>query len=393
MRLSRLFGAFSLDEADGFKHFDPMQSLRALAGSLARKANFLGASLSLLHGEGFGQGYFARVNLSMLLFALKNLESRGIANPTLFEIGAELGRMARSRQWSKDAEALYALEQLLCYAQFAAFADSKRNIDIDRAIDFCELVYFFLPSLLEPLSARATALLFIWSILIEAAKRKKQGKPQRTIIIAIDECSLIVGGKSFEDAIVLCRRLGVILLLCHQTSTQLRYKHADLRPVVTDNTSIRVYFTLPTKEDADEIINHSKLVNKPRKSTTARSFDSSVTMQENEVPGFDSNLCKDISGTFGHAVLIRELGDVHREPEHLICIPPVSKEIYDELGNRSISLPESTSPLSGAPQFLVSVSTPEEIELRRSALRNLVSQCRERLHGWRDKMPKRPDSE
>ena len=370
-----------------------MQSLRALAGSMPRKANFLGASLSLLHGEGFGQGYFARVNLSMLLVALKNLESRGIANPTLFEIGQELGRMARSRQWSKDAEALYALEQLLGYVQFSAFADSKRNIDIDRAIDFCELVYFFLPSLLEPLSARATALLFIWSILIEAAKRKKQGKPERTMVVAIDECSLIVGGKSFEDAIVLCRRLGVILLLCHQTSTQLRYKHADLRPVVTDNTSIRVYFTLPTKEDSEEIINHSKLVNKPRKSTTARSFDSSVTMQENEVPGFDSNLCKDISGQFGHGVLIRELGDMHREPEHLICIPPVSKEIYDELGNRPISLPEETAMHLSASQLLVSVSTPEEIELRRSALRTLVSQSRERLHGWREKMPKRPNCE
>jgi hypothetical protein len=220
--------------------------------------------------------------------------------------------------------------------------------------------------------------------------RTTRGAPDRFALAAVDEFAQFAGGKSMEDMLTLSRKHLLQFILSHQTASQLRLRTADLRSIVIDNTSLRVHFTLPTEEDRDEILDHSKSVTKLRKSTTAKGFSSSITMQETELPGFAANLCRDISGTFGHAVLVRELGDGHHDPVHMICTPPLSKEKYEELAR--LPLPRRKEPAVGTQSTLKRdyVAPIQAVcDARHAAILALVAEKRRRRNEWRTQIPRR----
>lgn len=386
-RSGTTFRFLSLDGNDASYFFDPFQSGHAIRTNAARLANFVAAGLGLVYAEGYGSGYYSRLNLAVITRAVHSLVSKG-AEVSLQCLGEEFRKMARVPSRMKEAaEALFAMEHLLYYPQLTPSDDPEENIDIGRAIERGECIYFYLPTLLEPMTARAIGALVLWSVVVEAVKRKKLGLAPRRTIIGIDEFPQIIGGKNVEDILALCRKYLCELWLSHQTSNQLILRDGDLRPIVTDSTNLRVYFSLPTKDDIDEIVNYSKTATQYRKSTTARGYSSSITMQENELPTFDANTCKEISATFGHAVMIRDLGDGHRNPIHLVCEPPLDKAEYDRLS--VLPLPQRLTPLltPGPKELLVGddLVSPAEVA-RRVALRELLKAKREALNGWRRQM-------
>lgn len=380
------FRFVSLNESDASFHFDLFQSARKVR-NIARRANIIAAGLNLIYSEGYGSGHYTRTNVAVITRGVHRVDRRGaeFAVEVLFE---EFEKMARGPARVKDAgEALFALQHLLYYSQLKPSEDPEKNVDIAQAIDRGECLYFYLPTLLEPLTARAIGAFVLWSVVVEAVQRKALGLPPRHIIIGIDEFPQIIGGKNVEAVLAQSRKYNCEIWAGFQATSQLVLRDADLRQIVTESASLRVYFSFPTKEDIDEVLNYCKTEIRTRKSTTARGYNSSVTMQENELPTFDANTLKEISGTFGHAIMLRNLGDRYWDPIHLICEPPLDKAEYDRLS--ILPLPQRPSPLvTPSPKKLLvrnEMLPPAEIA-RRVALRELLKVKRETLNGWRNQM-------
>ena len=177
---------------------------------MVEKRIFVTAGLNLAYSEGFGTGYFGRLNLSTIREAFVRLEAKGVAAPSLIELGEELTLMAKSKRNNREAaEALYALDQLLDYPALVDRGDASSRIDVDLALEEAHVLYFFLPTLQETLAARAAGTLAAWSVINAAAHRKKTGLPSRNIPLIIDEAAQIAQGQSFQDALVLSRKYGI----------------------------------------------------------------------------------------------------------------------------------------------------------------------------------------
>lgn len=266
-------------------------------------------------------------------------------------------------------------------------------INIERVVENCEFAYFMVPTLQEPLTARALGNAVLWSFVNECVDRSKRGVAKRNVVIAIEEFQQIVGGKVIEDVLTLGRKFGCQFILSNQTSSQLKLKDVDLRPIVKDNTSIQVHFTLPTEEDRQAILDHSKTVTRLRKSSTAKGLGSSITMQEVEQPGFDGNLCRDISGTFGHAVMVESLGQGHSDPIHLVCEPLVPKEEHERLSNTPLPKRANTPSVVPKKRARKVASIPEvERVQRHAALMAIVEEKRRLRNEWRTQIPPRSNS-
>lgn len=254
------------------------------------------------------------------------------------------------------------------------------SIEIAKSLEDGECNYFYVPALREPSTARAIATAVLWTIVNIAADRVKRGLDVRHAFIAIDECAQLFGSKVMEDVLTLCRKAFCQLYLAHQTSSQLVTRMGDMRAVMTDNTSIRIYSTLPTELDRKEILDHSKTVVKIRKSTTAKGLGASVTMQEMELPGIEGNVCREVAGHFGQAIFVKELGDGHFDPIPIVCVPPVTKEEYIALARRP--LPKREAPCIPIPK----PPARNAHNAQHAAILQIVEEKRRLLTGWKKKM-------
>ena len=202
--------------------WEPLASFSGLEGQTRRIASAIGSGLNLIYSDGYGRGFWSRVNFSTLLQAGKNLAEKGVLAPELFDYATELSEMA-SRRTSKDAsEALFALEQLLEFPQLRRCEDPEKRIDFAKVLEDSECVYFMLPTLLESLAARAIGTFAIWALIVECAKRRLDGtKERRYPHLIIDEVGQISAGKAFSDTLFLARKF-IQIFLAHQTTEQLR---------------------------------------------------------------------------------------------------------------------------------------------------------------------------
>jgi len=340
MRIGRTFKWFSLDPLDDCFTFDPLQSCKSLAGSCGRKANFVTAGLNLAYSEGFGTGYFGRLNLSTIREAFVRLEAKGIASPTLIELGEELTLMARRNRNNREAaEALYALDQLLDYSALTQSADPDWCIDVDQALEESHVLYYFLPTLQETLAARATGTLAAWSVINAAAHRKKTGQAARNIPLVIDEAAQIAHGQSFQDALVLSRKYGIRKHIIHQSEAQLRSaRGTDMSQVVKDNCSIKAFFTTDTSIRGQELADlqgYSKDETVPRRGTSISGLRQTTSEQEHQEPVLKRNTVIDVNETFGEFFLIFKAG-AHHEPRRLMSEFPTTLAKHGELSDRPL---------------------------------------------------------
>ncbi len=375
-RLGRTFRWVSLDPLDETFYFDPLQSCQSLQGSSGRKANFVTAGLNLAYTEGFGTGYFGRLNLSTIREAFVRLEAKGIVSPSLVELGEELTLMARSKKNNREAaEALYALDQLLDYPALSQSDDPDRRIDMDLALEQSHVLYFFLPTLQETLAARAAGTLAVWSVINTAAHRKKTGQSPRSIPLIIDEAAQIAQGQSFQDALVLSRKYGIRKHIIHQSEAQLRNaRGTDMSQVVRDNCTIKAFFTTNTSskgQELDDLQGYSKDETVPRFSTSRTGLRTTTSEQQREEPTLKRNTVIDTSDTFGEFFLIFKDGKKHREPLRLMSEFPTTKAKHTELSDRPLpSVPVLAKPaLEKTVPVLVLNAKPKQRSVKPDRLR------------------------
>jgi len=352
-RLGRTFKWLSLDPLDESFHFDPLQSCKSLAGSSGRKANFVTAGLNLAYSEGFGTGYFGRLNLSTIRESFVRLEAKGVAAPSLIELGEELMLMAKSKRNNREAaEALYALDQLLDYPALVDRGDASSRIDVDLALEEAHVLYFFLPTLQETLAARAAGTLAAWSVINAAAHRKKTGKAPRNIPLIIDEAAQIAQGQSFQDALVLSRKYGIRKHIIHQSEAQLKNaRGTDMSQVVRDNCAIKAFFMTNTSSkggELDDLQGYSQDETVPRYGTSRTGLRTTTSEQEREESRLKRNTVINVNDTFGEYFLIFKTGKGHSEPLRLMSEFPATKARHAELSERPLPsrpVPVPTTPV------------------------------------------------
>lgn len=399
LRVGAVFKTFSLDPLHDTCSFEPLQSCRSLTQSPARMANFVAAGLNLIYSESYGQGFWGRLNLATIMEALETIILRGVTTPTLHHLATELRAMARSHRSSKEAsEALFALDQLISYRQLSHSDDADKNLDIAQALEECHVIYFFLPTLFEPLAARAVATLAAWSVIVESVSRKQRGLTPRIIHLFEDEFAQIAAGRSFEDALVLSRKYGTRLILAYQSRQQLRLPQGDIGHVVRDNCPIKIYFTADTSENGDyrDIQGYSKDVPKTRGGQSFHGLSTSTNTHEIWEPKLERNDIVDVSSTFGEALFALNDGKGHHEPLRIMCRPPTDKTEYERLANTplparngqpttpplsNVTQPAATSPPEPAIVSPCSSAQHPEASDRSDRIRQLIA-AKQRAEQW-----------
>jgi hypothetical protein len=203
----RVFRFLSTQENHASCSFEPLQSCVPLTmHSAVKVANFLVSSLSLDYGEGWGKSYFSKHNYSLLLRVVLDFIRAGKLSPRFRELAARIARLARPKRMSDIPEAQLSAEQLLPYEQLSSGDSPEDDIRVRQAIENGQIVYGFLPALLEP-PARAIGALLLWSYVMEARLLMQAGRRFNTIYVFVDEFAAVAAAKAFADLLAEARRI------------------------------------------------------------------------------------------------------------------------------------------------------------------------------------------
>lgn len=331
--VGKRFRFLSTNPADDWDTFEPLRAVTPLTwAGIPRAASYCVSSLSLDHAEGFGKSYFSRMNYAVFVRTFTELVTEGFVTPTLRDLAERISHAARRTRLSDLSEAQLAAEQVLPYEQLSAASDPDRHIDVARCLEDGEVVYGFLPTLMEP-PARMIGALLVWSFVLEAMRRSYAGLPPRQVFILIDEFASVAAAKAFADLLTLARKYHIALILLNQTSTQLVSRDRDLRPIVFDNTALKIWFT-PLGDDIDLLRGLSRDVTKPRgKTVSSRGLAGSVSLSEVYEPDLERNDVLGTAFTGLEAFVIANEFRGHQEPQRLRFVPEVSREEHARLSN------------------------------------------------------------
>jgi len=251
------FRFFSIDERKASHVFDPFQNLQPR--SPIEFCEIILSALSLLHGDAYGESYFAAQHRFALLKALapapdtrrtirdwKHIWDLLLPSPK---------RGDPTRALSKDAtHLLTVIYALTFYPQMRAdgrSSDSRGVIHMPTVIEDRQMVYFWLPAESE-MSVREIGKLAIYA-LHTAAKERSEAKPPRQTYVFIDEFHLLASEK-LDRILTTARQRGLTFIMANQHSGALRLKTFDLRATVMNSTRFKQFFTVSSLDDLRELM-------------------------------------------------------------------------------------------------------------------------------------------
>ncbi len=323
----RTFRFLSLEPDDEWHFFDPLQA--ATGGPtdrLIRIAILLQQAFSLDHGLVYGGSYYSQRNLSALLNVAHTVtqKKRGTAaQTTIDDIAFHL-----QHQNVKDADEIRMIFQfLLEYEQLKPTDPLAENvINMQRALDRAEVIYFFCPTIGEAMTARQIAGLGLYTLInaamqrVQALKPEQRGMPLPHAWVFVDEFQELAG-RSYASLLAQASKFGLSLIMANQTTAQLSTRDMSLADIVRDNTFAKMYFTVTGVEDIKGIQAFSKESSRMLTGTSEddRPFDPSTrrTLSEVIVPSLKADEILHTSSTDKHCFLILDDGTRHREPIRL----------------------------------------------------------------------------
>lgn len=251
------FRFFSIDEKKASHIFDPFQNLQPR--SPIEFCEIILSALSLLHGDAYGESYFAAQHRFALLKALApTAESRRTIRDwkQLWDLllpGPKRGDATRAL--SKDAtHLLTVIYALTFYPQMRAdgrSSDSRGVIHMPTVIEDRQMVYFWLPAESE-MSVREIGKLVLYA-LHTAAKEHSEVKPPTQTYVFIDEFHLLASEK-LDRILTTSRQRGLTFIMANQHSGALRLKTFDLRATVMNSTRFKQFFTVSSLDDLREML-------------------------------------------------------------------------------------------------------------------------------------------
>jgi hypothetical protein len=250
LRAGRRFRFFSTRANDDYHFFDPFQMFGLGHMAPIQLATEFIRAFSLDYGLIYGGLYFTQQNLVVLLESLKEMIARPTA-PTIGDLARILTRIGRSAH-NADARHVEACLKLLAeYPQVNVASHASpphQRIDMLRALEDAEVVYFFLEMEDQAPSLRQVASLALYTLVQAAKYRYRQGLPHRQTYVVIDEFYHIAG-KSFGELMSTVADWGLHFVLANQSRRQLLNHDPSLPDVVSTNTSVQQIFSLSPEDE------------------------------------------------------------------------------------------------------------------------------------------------
>lgn len=210
--------------------------------------------LSLDYGDAYGKSFFSAMNEATLL----NVLSRRMIGSFV-----ELSRFLRNQTAAKDSRHLAALVERLCeiYPLNLTEADLADNptawnerIDAPDILRNRQVVYFYLSTPEEPLSAGAIAKLLVYSLFTAAANRRP-GENKR-VYLFIDEFQRVTS-QSVKLVLEQGRGLGLSFIVVHQSTEQLAVTDRAMLQVVDECTAFKQVFRAQNEHEVQRLMDRS----------------------------------------------------------------------------------------------------------------------------------------
>lgn len=202
-------------------------------------------ALSLDYGLGYGRGFFSAMNETVLLTLLREYEIKSFRDlfRELEDSLAHTSAGGKAKDW-QDARHLTALVNRLAAAHALNLTEAdleqkpeawQNAINMPDLFDEPQVVYFHLPSPVEPVGAPSIAKLALYSLFTAAAQRT--GK-RKQVYVFIDEFQQVISD-SIRLILEQARSKGLSLILSHQTAGQLDRNGTDLTETVDSCTAFK----------------------------------------------------------------------------------------------------------------------------------------------------------
>lgn len=315
LRTKRRFRFLTLDDQLESYCFPPFQAVPRRGANVIRISQMLMRSFHMEHGLVYGGNYYSQQNLAALLRAAKKLASEN-SDATLEDVARYLEDPKNRRQFKDADQVRMTFDFLLEYEQLKRDDDPDKNIDVNRALDPTEppeLIYFFCPTLEEPLTAPLVGGLALCTIIAVAIARKKHGLNLRRARVFIDEFQEIVG-RSLAALLAQSRKFNLSLFLANQSSSQLENRDLSLADAVFEGCQVRQYYTVCGEDDTRLLQSLSKDKIKTLGGGTARGLQSSQNFRETIVPSLERDQTLEVSSRFGRSYLVVNDGAAYRAP-------------------------------------------------------------------------------
>ena len=246
--------------------FNPFKGFDRNSSSTAQLCQLILDALSLNHGKGYGRGYYTQRSRQALSRALKAFpqvssfrELLQDALPQSMAIHSKTDKRARVDAF----ELVSVIETLDEYDQLVTSPDDDDANDpgviyMPRAIQDCEVVYFWLPAAVESISVGEMAKLALFNLRVAAQdwKRTHPNDPRETVLV-IDEFQHLAG-ENLRGVLQDARSFGIGAILSNQGLHDLKTPSGfDLGPAVMANTCLKIFFTTPSQTESYVFVERS----------------------------------------------------------------------------------------------------------------------------------------
>jgi hypothetical protein len=225
----------------GYNPFLQRHNLRMTPSQVAQE---ILQGLSLDYGVGYGAGYFTAMNEIVLTKLMRHRSVRSFRELSkLLEHPSTYKTIGREEDW-KQARHLSAIVDRLAEGESfnvtpGMMADRPevhaKAIDVSDLFETPQVVYLWLRSAQEPISAPSIARLFLWSLFTAGSHKTSVGQ---RVYIFIDEAQQII-----SDGVKLIfeqfRDIGGTIIAAHQTGAQLRRHGTDLSETIDSCTAVK----------------------------------------------------------------------------------------------------------------------------------------------------------
>jgi hypothetical protein len=245
------FRFFTPEKGRPSHYFNPFASIDAENRTEIQLCHILLDALSLNHGEGYGRGYYSRQSRSLLYAALTG-QKKPRSLEELREAIDDL-RKSGNAEYKDTLELVSTLDALINYKMLAVRTNPRRPdeaIHMPSVLERRQVVYFWLPAVVESVSAREIAKLALYSLLTACIDRQRNLPPKewRQAYVFIDEFQRIAG-ENFRIIMEQARSFGLGVVLANQSVADLVTPDVDLRPTVRTNTRFKRYFSVTDPHD------------------------------------------------------------------------------------------------------------------------------------------------
>jgi type IV secretory pathway VirB4 component len=326
-KAGRVFKFLTLDPDLESHYFPPFQAVPPGKRNALRIAEMLVTALHMDNGLAYGGSYYSQQNTAALLSVARKLTEQS-TGATLEDVATFLDD-PQNRKLFRDADQVrMTFDFLREYRQLADAPVTDQEIDFARAIEEAHVVYFFTPTLAEPMTARLVAGLGLFTAIQAAMQRTKRGRPKRAIRICIDEFQEIVG-RNLAALLAQARKFGIAsLILANQSTSQLETRDSSLVDAIFEGTALKIYYTCVGKRDTEDLQSLSKDKVKVLGGTSTQRFAQTTSTRETIVPALERDTILDVSATFGQAFVVLNDGRGHHEPfiiEQRHALPDLSE--------------------------------------------------------------------